>query len=68
MTTTHAARPRPQVFYVWFDAPIGYISITAGYCGDAWEAWWKSPKARRRAVVLRDSAAWRAAAPAALQA
>ncbi|EFJ45231.1 hypothetical protein VOLCADRAFT_82392 [Volvox carteri f. nagariensis] len=32
-----------KVFYVWFDAPIGYISITAGYTPD-WEAWWKSPK------------------------
>ena len=21
----------PQVFYVWFDAPIGYVSIAAGY-------------------------------------
>jgi len=31
------------VFYVWFDAPIGYISITANYCND-WEAWWKNPK------------------------
>lgn len=29
-----------KVFYVWFDAPIGYISITAAYCGDAWRAWW----------------------------
>lgn len=29
-----------KVFYVWFDAPIGYISITAGYCGEAWRAWW----------------------------
>jgi methionyl-tRNA synthetase len=26
---------------VWFDAPIGYISITAGYCGDRWKAWWR---------------------------
>ena len=34
---------RGQVFYVWFDAPIGYISITANYTPD-WEAWWKSPK------------------------
>ena len=34
-----------QVFYVWFDAPIGYISITANYTPD-WEAWWKSPKVR----------------------
>lgn len=25
-----------KVFYVWFDAPIGYISITANYT-DAWE-------------------------------
>ena len=32
---------RDKVFYVWFDAPIGYISITAGYCGDDWKAWWK---------------------------
>ena len=36
----------PQVFYVWFDAPIGYISITANYCGDGWEAWWKNPQVR----------------------
>lgn len=30
--------PRPgyedKVFYVWFDAPIGYISITANYTQD----------------------------------
>jgi methionyl-tRNA synthetase len=39
-----------KVFYVWFDAPIGYISIT-GNLGDAdgkdWrdfvKYWWKSP-------------------------
>jgi methionyl-tRNA synthetase len=29
-----------KVFYVWFDAPIGYVSITAGYCGEDWRAWW----------------------------
>ena len=38
------AHVNTQVFYVWFDAPIGYISITANYC-DNWEAWWKNPKA-----------------------
>ncbi|XP_056418527.1 methionine--tRNA ligase, cytoplasmic isoform X1 [Hyla sarda] len=32
-----------KVFYVWFDAPIGYISITANYT-DQWEKWWKNPK------------------------
>lgn len=31
-----------KVFYVWFDAPIGYISITACYT-DQWEKWWKNP-------------------------
>lgn len=29
-----------KVFYVWFDAPIGYPSITANYT-DKWEQWWK---------------------------
>lgn len=32
-----------KVFYVWFDAPIGYPSITANYT-DEWEKWWKNPK------------------------
>ncbi len=31
-----------KVFYVWFDAPIGYISITANLT-DEWEGWWKNP-------------------------
>ncbi|KAI9023485.1 tRNA synthetases class I (M)-domain-containing protein [Phycomyces nitens] len=31
-----------KVFYVWFDAPIGYPSITANYT-DEWEKWWKNP-------------------------
>ncbi|GER32140.1 methionine--tRNA ligase [Striga asiatica] len=31
-----------KVFYVWFDAPIGYISITACHTPD-WEKWWKNP-------------------------
>jgi len=30
-----------KVFYVWFDAPIGYISITATLT-DKWEDWWKN--------------------------
>ncbi|MFQ5892549.1 MAG: methionine--tRNA ligase, partial [Candidatus Methanofastidiosia archaeon] len=35
-----------KVFYVWFDAPIGYISITMDHCskkGCDWEKWWKNP-------------------------
>jgi len=35
--------------YVWFDAPIGYVSFTAAYCEQhgeghaAYERWWKDP-------------------------
>ncbi|KAI0877529.1 methionyl-tRNA synthetase-like protein [Hypoxylon argillaceum] len=39
-----------KVFYVWFDATIGYPSITKMYTdgddlsGKNWEKWWKNPK------------------------
>ncbi|QWW25512.1 hypothetical protein CA7LBN_004399 [Candidozyma auris] len=38
-----------KVLYVWFDACIGYVSITANYFKDksepkAWEKWWKNPE------------------------
>jgi len=32
-----------KVFYVWFDAPIGYISITACHT-DKWKDWWQNPE------------------------
>lgn len=28
---------------MWFDAPIGYLSITANYSKE-WEKWWKNPE------------------------
>lgn len=31
-----------KVFYVWFDAPIGYLSITRCFT-ENWEDWWKNP-------------------------
>lgn len=31
-----------KVLYVWFDATIGYVSITANYTKE-WEKWWKNP-------------------------
>lgn len=31
---------KEKVLYVWFDATIGYISITANYTDD-WKLWWK---------------------------
>lgn len=30
-----------KVLYVWFDAPIGYISATKSLLGDDWEKYWK---------------------------
>ncbi len=41
-----------KVLYVWFDAPIGYVSFTARHCQDvdgdwrAYERWWKDPDCR----------------------
>jgi len=41
-----------KVLYVWFDAPIGYVSFTAKDCenrGEGWQAyerWWKDPDCR----------------------
>lgn len=34
---------RDKVFYVWFDACIGYVSITANYT-EEWEKWWRDPE------------------------
>lgn len=40
--------PKPgfenKVFYVWFDAPIGYISITAKAYPEQWKDWWFDPQ------------------------
>jgi len=33
-----------KVFYVWFDAPIGYLSITANFLKEKWEEWWLNPE------------------------
>ncbi|KAI4212541.1 MAG: hypothetical protein LQ351_004793 [Letrouitia transgressa] len=33
---------KDKVFYVWFDACIGYVSITANYTDD-WARWWRNP-------------------------
>lgn len=29
-----------KVFYVWFEAPIGYISMTAAALAENWKKWW----------------------------
>jgi methionyl-tRNA synthetase len=49
--TDKDGNPRPgyenKVFYVWFDAPIGYISATQEWAeatGNDWESLWKTDK------------------------
>ncbi len=37
---------KDQFWYVWFDAPVGYIASTAEWCeknGDSVDRWWKNP-------------------------
>ena len=50
-----------KVLYVWFDAPIGYISNTKELC-DAqperfgnWETWWKDPETRLVHFIGKDN-------------
>ena len=44
-----------KVLYVWFDAPIGYISNTKELVGDEWEKWWKDPDTRMLHFIGKDN-------------
>lgn len=44
-----------KVLYVWFDAPIGYISNTIELLPDSWEKWWKSPDTRLVHFIGKDN-------------
>ena len=44
-----------KVLYVWFDAPIGYISNTIDAAGDEWEKWWKDPETRMLHFIGKDN-------------
>ena len=44
-----------KVLYVWFDAPIGYISNTKELFPDTWEQWWKSPETRIVNFIGKDN-------------
>ena len=44
-----------KVLYVWFDAPIGYISNTRELLPDSWEKWWKSPDTRLVHFIGKDN-------------
>ena len=50
-----------KVLYVWFDAPIGYISNTKELCDanpdkyGTWEKWWKDPETRLIHFIGKDN-------------
>ena len=44
-----------KVLYVWFDAPIGYISNTKELLPDTWEQWWKDPETRLVHFIGKDN-------------
>lgn len=44
-----------KVLYVWFDAPIGYISNTREILPDSWEKWWKDPETRIINFIGKDN-------------
>lgn len=47
-----------KVLYVWFDAPIGYISATKEWAqqnGQNWETWWKDEETRLLHFIGKDN-------------
>jgi methionyl-tRNA synthetase len=43
-----------KVLYVWFDAPIGYISATKELTPE-WEKWWKDPETKMVHFIGKDN-------------
>lgn len=44
-----------KVLYVWFDAPIGYISATKELKPEGWEKYWKDPETRLIHFIGKDN-------------
>lgn len=44
-----------KVLYVWFDAPIGYISNTMELLPNDWEKWWKSEDTKLVHFIGKDN-------------
>ena len=43
-----------KVFYVWFDAPWGYVSISQAATDD-WASWWKNPDCYYTQFMAKDN-------------
>ena len=44
-----------KVLYVWFDAPIGYISNTRELLPESWDKWWKSEDTKLVHFIGKDN-------------
>jgi len=44
-----------KVLYVWFDAPIGYISATKALLPNDWESYWKNPDCKLIHFIGKDN-------------
>ena len=49
-----------KVLYVWFDAPIGYVSMTAEWTAsqgdpEGWRRWWQDPETRLVHFIGKDN-------------
>ena len=44
-----------KVLYVWFDAPIGYISNTKELLPESWETWWKDAETKIVHFIGKDN-------------
>ncbi|MDO7873995.1 methionine--tRNA ligase [Hymenobacter sp. ASUV-10] len=44
-----------KVLYVWFDAPIGYISATKEAFPEEWETYWKDPESKLVHFIGKDN-------------
>jgi methionyl-tRNA synthetase len=44
-----------KVLYVWFDAPIGYITATRELLPDTWEKYWKNEETRLIHFIGKDN-------------
>lgn len=44
-----------KVLYVWFDAPIGYISMTKEWLPERWEQYWKQPDSKIVHFIGKDN-------------
>jgi methionyl-tRNA synthetase len=48
---------RGNYWYVWFDAPIGYLASTRQWCdqhGESFESWWRSPETEVHHFIGKD--------------